>query len=78
MNQRMSITFHVVIEEDEAGWFVIECPAMPGCVSQGKTRQEAIENIKDAIVGWLAVEDEKSLVQRKQEAPDSKVIAVAV
>ena len=43
----------VLIEEDEDGLFVVECPSLPGCVSQGKTRREAIENIQDAIKGYL-------------------------
>jgi predicted RNase H-like HicB family nuclease len=74
----MSITFHVAIEQDEADWFVVECPALPGCVSQGKTRGEAIENIKDAILGWLAVEDEKAFLERKRELPQTSMVAVAV
>lgn len=46
--------YRVVIEADEDGVFVAECPALPGCISQGKTRDEAIANIKDAIQGYLA------------------------
>ena len=46
---------HVSIEEDEQGYFVAEVPALPGCLSQGKTREEAISNIKEAIEGWLEV-----------------------
>jgi predicted RNase H-like HicB family nuclease len=53
--------FHVTIEEDEDGWKVAECPALPGCVSQGKTEQEALENIKEAIQAWLWAEDQKHL-----------------
>ena len=45
--------FRVVIEPDEDGVFVVECPVLPGCVSQGKTRDEAIANIRDAIQGYL-------------------------
>ena len=45
--------YRVVIEQDEDGAFVVECPALPGCISQGKSRQEAITNIKDAIAGYL-------------------------
>ncbi len=41
--------FHVTIEKDEDGYFVIECPALPGCVSQGKDEHEALENVKEAI-----------------------------
>lgn len=44
----------VVIEVDEDGIFVAQCPALPGCISQGKTRTEALTNIKDAISGYLA------------------------
>ena len=47
------IKFRIVIEEDEDGTFVVECPTLPGCISQGKTREEALNNIKDAIHGYL-------------------------
>ena len=46
--------FRVLTEPDEDGVFVAECPTLPGCVSQGTTRDEAIINIKDAIAGYLA------------------------
>ena|SRR2546421_4302972 len=46
--------FRVTIEPDENSMFVAECPALPGCVSQGKTREEAMTNIRDAIQGYLA------------------------
>ena len=50
----------VVIEKDEAGYFVVgEVPALPGCLSQGKTKKEALKNIKEAIEGWLEVMEEK-------------------
>jgi predicted RNase H-like HicB family nuclease len=45
--------FRVIIEPDEDGVYVAECPTLPGCVSQGKTRDEAIANIRDAIAGYL-------------------------
>jgi len=45
--------YRIVIEQDEDGVFIAECPALPGCVSQGKTRKEALENIQDAIKGYL-------------------------
>jgi len=50
----VAMKYRIVIEPDEDGVFVVECPALPGCISQGKTRQEAIVNIKDAIRGYLA------------------------
>jgi len=43
----------VLIEPDEDGVFVATCPTLPGCVSQGKTREEARRNIVDAITGYL-------------------------
>lgn len=46
--------FRVSIEQDEDGTFVAECSTLPGCISQGKTRVEAVKNIKDAIEGYLA------------------------
>ncbi len=50
----MTIRFRVLIEQDEDGIFVVECPNLPGCISQGKTRAEALANIRDAIEGYLA------------------------
>ena len=54
----------IVIEQDEDGIFVAECPTLPGCISQGKTRSEALENIKDAIKGYL-----ESLEKHKEPIP---------
>lgn len=45
--------FQVKLALDEDGWFVAEVPTLPGCVTQGSTREEALENVKDAIQGWL-------------------------
>ncbi|MEM2983424.1 MAG: type II toxin-antitoxin system HicB family antitoxin [Candidatus Bathyarchaeia archaeon] len=42
------------MERDEDGNYVVQCPSLPGCISEGKTREEALENIKDAIRGYLA------------------------
>ena len=50
---------HVVVEQDEAGYFAAEVPALPGCLSQGKTREEAITNVKEAVEGWLEVMEAK-------------------
>ena len=54
------MVFHVTIEKAKDGWLVAECPALPGCVSQGKDEKEALENIKEAIVAWLWAEDQKA------------------
>lgn len=50
----------VIVEQDETGYYVAEVPALPGCVSQGKTMAEAKGNIKEAIVGWLTVMNDKA------------------
>jgi len=53
--------FSVVTERDEDGMWVVECPSIPGCVSQGKTKAEALENIKEAIALCLEVRAERGL-----------------
>ncbi len=50
--------FMVTVDRDEDGTFVTECPAIPGCVSQGHTEKEALENIQDAIRQCLEVRAE--------------------
>ena len=56
----------IYIEQDEDGIFVVECPTLPGCISQGKTRDEALKNIKDAIAGYI-----KSLEKHGEAIPPS-------
>jgi len=53
--------FIITIDRDEDGMFVVEYPSIPGCVSQGKTEQEAIVNIKDAIKQCLEVRAERGM-----------------
>ena len=60
----------VLMYKGEDGFWVVECPSLPGCVSQGKTREEALKNIKEAIELYIEVlkEDKKSVPQEKYEA----------
>lgn len=58
---RVKLKFSVTIDRDEDGVWVIECPSIPGCVSQGATKEEALESIKEAIVLCLEVRAEKGL-----------------
>jgi predicted RNase H-like HicB family nuclease len=51
----------VTVDRDEDGVFVAECPAIPGCVSQGKTEEEALQNIQYAIRECLAVRAERGM-----------------
>ena len=46
--------FRVLIETDEDGVFIATCPSLPGCVSQGNTRDEALSNIRDAMAACVA------------------------
>jgi len=47
------VKYRVLIEQDEDGVFVAEVPALPGCISQGNTRKEALQNIQEAITVYL-------------------------
>jgi predicted RNase H-like HicB family nuclease len=53
--------FTVTIDRDEDGMWVVECPAIPGCVSQGNSKEHALENIRDAIKLCLEVRAEQGL-----------------
>jgi antitoxin HicB len=65
--------FIVTLETDQAGYIVAECPALPGCLSQGKSRDEALENIKEAIQGYL-----ESLRKHGDPLPTTEVAEVEV
>ena len=69
--------FHVTLDQAEDGWVVAECPALPGCVSQGKDEQEALDNIKEAITAWLWAEDQKAM-KALPSKPGQEPIVVAV
>jgi predicted RNase H-like HicB family nuclease len=49
----------VLISEGEDGWLVVQCPSIPGCISQGKNPQEALDNIREAIEGCMEVMEER-------------------
>jgi predicted RNase H-like HicB family nuclease len=51
----------VIIYPGEDGYWVVECPSLPGCVSQGATKEEAVANIKEAIRGYVAALEEDNL-----------------
>ena len=51
----------VAMYRDEDGWYVAECPVIPGCVSQGRTEEQAIENIREAMQLCLEVRQEHGL-----------------
>ncbi len=51
----------VILDKDEDNYWVVECPSLKGCNSQGKTKEEALENIKEAIMGYVAALEEDNL-----------------
>ncbi|MBI4859795.1 MAG: type II toxin-antitoxin system HicB family antitoxin [Candidatus Riflebacteria bacterium] len=53
--------FVVTVDRDEDGAYVVECPAIPGCISQGDTEEEALANIRDAIRQCLEVRAERGM-----------------
>jgi len=68
--------YRVFIEQDEEGVFVAEVPALPGCISQGHTRKEALKNIQEAIAVYL-----ESLKSHNEPIPPSiyeEVVEVTV
>ena len=67
-------TFRVALEPQEEGGYTVTVPNLPGCISEGETVEEAIENIKDAIRGYLVVYERKL----KREHPGAEIIDVAL
>lgn len=65
--------FHVQLEKAEEGGYVVTCPALPGCVTQGETPEEAIANVREAIQGWLEVNDVITPIH-----PGAEVLEVAI
>ena len=65
----------VILYPGEDGFWVVECPSLPGCVSQGETRQQAIANIKEAIEAYIAVLEEDGLPV-PEERFETLVVAV--
>jgi predicted RNase H-like HicB family nuclease len=65
----------VMIYSGEDGYWVAECPSLPGCISQGQTKEEAIINIKEAIQGYIAALEEDGLPV-PEEHFDTLMVAV--
>ncbi len=55
------MNWNVTLDRDEDGVWVVECPAIPGCISQGRTRDEALDNVREAIALCLEVRAEQGL-----------------
>ena len=48
--------FTITLTRDEDGMYISECPSIPGCISQGRSKREALRNIREAIQLWLDAE----------------------
>ena len=68
------MVFHVTLTTAEDGWIVAECPALPGCVSQGKSEEEALDNIREAITAWLWAEDQKAVAAIPAERRHPEIV----
>ena len=71
--------FNIVLEEDlEDGGYIVHCPALKGCWSQGDTAEEALQNIKEAITGYLKTLNERAMLNFKiQSKAQIREVAVA-
>lgn len=75
LTSKVSIMRQVLIYSGEDGYWVAECPSLPGCISQGKTKAEAIDNIKEAISVYIMALEEDHL-SIPEEHFDSLLLAV--
>ena len=71
--------FNIVLEEDlEDGGYIVHCPALKGCWSQGDTQEEALQNIKEAIAGYLKTLNDRAMLEVKiQRKVQIREVAVA-
>ena len=70
--------FKVLLEKDEDGWYVATCPALPGCISQGKTKEEATANIKEAIILHLSSLAEEGIPIVEEKTVERVEVAVSL
>jgi predicted RNase H-like HicB family nuclease len=71
------VKFLVTLEQDEEGWWVAECPALPGCVSQARSKDEAIRNISEAIAASLETRAARGEIPRRREIIEIEVPGAA-
>ncbi|ABS54920.1 protein of unknown function UPF0150 [Methanoregula boonei 6A8] len=67
----MQKKYQVVIEPGEDGWLVVTVPALPGCITQGKTISESEANAREAIEGYL-----ESLIKHQRKVPDQRRVRI--
>jgi predicted RNase H-like HicB family nuclease len=69
--------FMVELEPGEDGWVVASCPSLPGCHTQGRTREEALVRIEEAIHAWLEAEELEAAQQAHARQHEVTTVEVA-
>jgi predicted RNase H-like HicB family nuclease len=76
------MNLHFFVSQDEDGWLIAECPALPGCVTQARTQLELAVNMKEAALSWMLAEDAKAVERmthdRADELKNATLTAVAI
>ena len=72
------MNFKVVIQQDEDNWYIATVPSLPGCISQGKTEDKALENIREAIELHISCLAEDGVPLRRDENIKEMLLAVSI
>jgi len=72
------MNFKVVIQQDEDNWYIATVPSLPGCISQGKTEEEALENIREAIELHISCLAEDGVPLIRDENIKEMLLAVSI
>jgi predicted RNase H-like HicB family nuclease len=67
----------VILESQPEGGYTVYCPAFPGCISEGETKREALENFLDALEAWLEVKTER-MMNRSRQRRQREVVEVKI
>ena len=70
--------YKVVLREGEDGWVIAECPAIPGCITQGRTEEEALVNVRDAMIGCLEILNDEAEQEATRLSGRIREVEVAV
>jgi predicted RNase H-like HicB family nuclease len=69
--------FMVELEQGEDGWIVVSCPSLPGCHTQGRTREDALLRIEEAIQAWLEAEEIEATQHAHSRNHEVAIVEVA-
>ncbi len=71
------VTFDVILEPSPEGGFTVFVPALPGCISEGESEEEALENIKDAICLWLTDQEEETQAELARHRDRARRVSIS-